>query len=297
VTVAHVSPGGAVARLHTSTYPIPSREPVDLATTMILFGIDGTTASFHRDPGAVRIDPKVMEVLEPLEKKAAILAPDTGRTAAAARDLVEPLKLPCVGQHGIEYLARPSDEDPDPVPQINEAYLPRAEPLARFIEGMSTRLTTLLGDNTIQQQGTLWTLHLGGALRSGDVMYMNASRDAVRQVVAEAERREFFTQWLRDCVVLAPGELNKGFALDWLLATPEGRSVKKVVAYDDDASGGPLFDRMLQAREAGRLTEIVRVAVVHNGGLPREFLARADLVVPGIDGVAWHMRQLLEAGG
>jgi trehalose-phosphatase len=296
VTLTNVLAGRPPAEVPPFTYPLPSTEPVDLATMMILFGIDGTAASYDSDPHAVAIDPNVMGVLEPLAAKTAILAPVTGRTANDARRLLEPLKLPCVGQHGNEFLPRPSVEEPQPDAAINKAFLQQAAPLARFIESLRTRLTTTRGV-TIQQQGALWTLHLGQALRSARVEEMNAARDAVRQVKAQAESRGFFTEVLRDCIVIAPGPLDKGLALDWLLGTPEGKSVRKVVAYEDDASGGPLFDRMVVLRDAGRLTEVIRVAVVHEGRLPRKFLGEADVIVPGIEGVASHMRRLLEAGG
>lgn len=311
-------PGGSVVRA-LPAFPIGTMDAVDWARTAVLFGIDGTAAKYVDDRRKAVIHDSVMEQLTELAPKLAILAPVTGRTAHDTRRMLargdapegrrqrRSLRLPCVGQHGNEFLASPSKEDPDPEPRVTGDFMDLAMPLAEYISSQSAALKTTHGV-PIQQQGAVWTLHLGPALKSGDVTKMNDARNAVLRVVDGAKKlgsrdRPIFAQQLRDHWVIAPGELNKGFALDWLLSTPEGESVEKIVAYDDDASGIPLFNRLAEltrpdALGRRRLTEVIRVGVVHDGAMPLEFHDRrvVDYVVPGVEGVAAHMAELVRAG-
>lgn len=73
------------------------------AKTAFFLDVDGTLAEIVSDPRQARVSPEVLSVLDALDAAAdGAVALISGRSIAQLDQMLAPLRLPCVGVHGLE---------------------------------------------------------------------------------------------------------------------------------------------------------------------------------------------------
>src|SRR5580704_14176160 len=80
------------------------RDPIDIAQVAILLDVDGTILDVAATPQSVVVPASLVRTLGELHARTdGALALVSGRLIENLDDLFVPLKLPCVGGHGVEW--------------------------------------------------------------------------------------------------------------------------------------------------------------------------------------------------
>jgi trehalose 6-phosphate phosphatase len=256
-----VTPVPLAQRLHPLT-----QHPEGAA---VFCDIDGTLAPIVERPDDARVRPDVARLLAELAGRYACVACVTGRRAEEARRIVGEGSLSYAGLHGGEILA-PGE--------LHARVLPAVEDWEGHVRGFSSHHDTdvLHGRGVrIEDKGPIAAFHWRGA-RDED-----AALAHLEHVARDAQAKGFVAHWGRKVLeVRPPVPINKGLAVRHLLADAGARFA---LYGGDDATDLDAFDALDALVAAGTLDGAVRVGVRSKEG-PRDIVARADLVVDGVDG-------------
>lgn len=185
----------------------------------------------------------------------------TGRPTHVVRELVGTDKVTYFGNHGLGLL-EPGEENPSAVIDAESARL-----ASEFIRRHDDA-GWVVAKIRIEDKGPIQALHWRGA--------DHRTEDKVREIAALAEREGLDTHWGRMVLELRPpGMEGKAGAVDSLL---EGTDIHTVAFAGDDRTDLEAAIRLRELRDAGRISNLVLVAVASDEG-PRELVEMADLVV------------------
>lgn len=187
----------------TTLWPDPTR--VDRHHSCLFLDVDGTLLDFAPTPGAVQVDPPLLQLLEDISVQfGGAVALVSGRSLDDLDRLFAPLKLPTAGIHGFERRAadgtmhRPT-LSPDPLQPVRD----RLKAFARAQPGV-----------LLEDKGMALALHFRGA---------RGARAEAHLVVADiaAGLDPAFTVLQGSHVLeIKPANLNKASAIDAFMKEP-----------------------------------------------------------------------------
>ncbi|MEA2417869.1 MAG: trehalose 6-phosphate phosphatase [Thermoleophilaceae bacterium] len=242
--------------------------------------IDGVLAPIVGRAEDAQVRKETSVLLGRLARRYGCVACISGRSAAEARRLVGVGGIVYAGSHGAELL-------------VPGAIRPRINPAFKSWEGRVKQFTRER-DNPdlrrlrvrIEDKGPIVALHWRGAPDE------EAALARVQELAGEAEAAGLATHWGRKVLELRPPvPFDKGQAVRDLV---ELSGVRTAMFGGDDTTDLDAFDALEQLTDEGALDAGLRVGVRSDEG-PPAIVARADLVVDGVDGFARVLAVLAES--
>ncbi|MFC1406021.1 MULTISPECIES: trehalose-phosphatase [Streptacidiphilus] len=262
------------------------------ARAVAAFDFDGTLAPIVADPEQARAHPGVVPVLARLAPRLAAVAVVTGRPAATAVEYggfagVPGLEhLTVLGQYGLQRWDAATGRltTPDPLPGI--ALL--REELPGLLGGQAG--VWLETGVFVEDKGHALAVH---TRRTADPDAALAALDAPLR--AAAARHGLAVEPGRMVLELRPPGMDKGVALTTFLREQDAASV---LFAGDDLGDLAAYDAVDALRAAGTVDGLLVCSAPTTGEPPVRALAdRADLVVPGPEGVVALLEALADALG
>lgn len=239
----------------------------DPASAAVLSDLDGTLAPIVDRPEQVAVPDRARRALERIAASYALCAIVTGRRPADAREIVGLDAIAYAGNHGFELLEPGAAE-----PVANPALAERAGDAAAFVERELDLQELEAQGIRCEDKGPIVALHWRGAADEP------AAEARVEEVASAARERGLFTHLGRKVLELRPAvEIDKGVAIEALL---DGLAVRAVLYAGDDRTDVDGFRALGELRDAGRVSDVVRVGVRSPEG-PEELLTECDLAVDG----------------
>jgi trehalose 6-phosphate phosphatase len=253
----------------------------DPARAAILFDIDGTLAPIAPQPSDAHVPETTRHLLIEVARRYGVVACVSGRRASEARAMVSIGSISYLGSHGSELLRAGWTEavlDPG-----LEDWVQRIEEFGREADTPDLRRLGVRRES----KGAIVAFHWRGARDE------QAARAAIDAVAARARDAGLRTHWGRKVLeVRPPIRMDKGAGVRSFL---EGLDVDSALYAGDDRTDLDVFRTLVELRDDGRLSHIVRVGVASEEG-PGEVVTEADVVVDGPDGVL-ELLSLLIADG
>lgn len=254
----------------------------DPARAGVVCDVDGTVAPIVERPEQARVAPRVAGLLEKLTRRYACVACISGRTALDARRIVGVPGIEYVGLHGAEVLG-PGADHAKVAPEVASWH----ERVQEFAAAHATASLRSSGVR-VEDKGPIVAFHWRGADDE------EAAWSRLRDLADEAATAGLATHWGRKVLeVRPPVGIGKGLALGALVVA---RQLRAALYAGDDATDLDAFAALDALVASGTLTAAVRVGVRSDEG-PREIVARADVVVDGVDGFTRVLGALFDASG
>jgi trehalose 6-phosphate phosphatase len=245
--------------------------------------IDGTLAPIVRRPEDAHVRDEVSRLLGRLGRRYACVACVSGRPVAEARRLIGVGGIAYAGSHGAELL-RAGEQRPVLAP----AFASWEGRVRAFVDARENVRELKLLRVRIEDKGPIRAFHWRGAPDEA------AAETWLTGVAGEAEAEGLATHWGRKVLEIRPPvPIDKGQAVRALV---EGSGARQALYGGDDATDLDAFAALDELVEAGALVGALRVGVRSAEG-PSGIVARADLVVEGVDGMVEVLAALAEPGG
>jgi trehalose 6-phosphate phosphatase len=231
-----------------------------MAPAGLVTDLDGTLSPIVEEPAAARPIAEVPELLRVLAHRLALVAVITGRSAADARRMLEPVgrDLLIVGNHGLEWLAPGSDEPQTPV---------QADGLRAAIQAALAAVTPADGV-AIDDKGLSATVHYRAAPDPGAAR--QALLMALRTLPPGIELREG-----RRSVELRPAGMgDKGSAVARIA---QEHALRGLLVAGDDVTDIDMFHAADALRAQGLAT--LSLAVAGGAEVSRAVSDAADVTV------------------
>jgi trehalose 6-phosphate phosphatase len=240
----------------------------------IFTDIDGTLAPIVPTPDMSEVSAELKELLGRLSEKYLLVAGISGRKTEDALDLVGLADVVYFGNHGFEILR-------DGEVEVTPEALPYLEKVKELENNARQELAPL--GAFVEEKGITASIH-----------YRNAPPEvgerSVDFVKREGERLGLRITVGRGVVEARPPiRADKGTAVRALV---EEYRPERAMFLGDDTTDLDAFRELVELREEGALSEILRVGVASEEG-PPEITSEADIVVDGVDGVDEVLRALL----
>jgi trehalose 6-phosphate phosphatase len=240
----------------------------------IFTDIDGTLAPIVPTPDMSEVSAELKELLGRLSEKYLLVAGISGRKTEDALDLVGLADVVYFGNHGFEILR-------DGEVEVTPEALPYLEKVKELENNARQELAPL--GAFVEEKGITASIH-----------YRNAPPEvgerSVDFVKREGERLGLRITVGRGVVEARPPiRADKGTAVRALV---EEYRPERAMFLGDDTTDLDAFRELVELREEGALSEILRVGVASEEG-PPEITSEADIVVDGVDGVDVVLRALL----
>jgi trehalose 6-phosphate phosphatase len=233
--------------------------------------VDGTLAPIVQRAEDAHVREEVALLLGRLARRYACVACISGRSAAEARRLVGVGGIAYAGSHGAELL-----EPGGSTPQVVPAFKSWERRVRRFADERDAAELRGLRIR-VEDKGPIVAFHWRGAPDE------DAARTSLEGLAQEAEAGGLATHWGRKVLeVRPPVRIDKGQAVHRLV---EGAGLRAALFGGDDATDLDAFDALRDLQADGALDAAVCVGVESDEG-PAAIVARADLVVDGVDGFA-----------
>ena len=273
---------GDTKDLATASLDFPELQPfvAEPQRSALLFDVDGTLAPIVRDPAASAVPGSIRDLLDGLRRRYALVACISGRRALDARRIVGLDSITYVGNHGLEVLAPGASEA-----ATDPALGPMAADVREFAQNAYDSGLVALGAR-LEDKHVIWAFHWRGAPDE------TATRAALGDVAAEAERRGLIAHWGRKVLEIRPPvPTDKGTAVS---AALDGVPLGRALYAGDDTTDLDAFRKLHELEADGRLDALC-VGVRSSEG-PEALEREADLLVDGTEGVAELLRALGKAG-
>jgi trehalose 6-phosphate phosphatase len=240
----------------------------------IFTDIDGTLAPIVPTPDMSEVSDELKELLRRLSERYLLVAGISGRKTEDALDLVGLAEVVYFGNHGFEILREGEVE-------VTPEALPYLEKVQELENNARQELAPL--GAFVEEKGITASIH-----------YRNAPPEvgerSVDFVKREGERLGLRITVGRGVVEARPPiRADKGTAVRALV---EEYRPERAMFLGDDTTDLDAFRELVELREEGALSEILRVGVASEEG-PPEITSEADIVVDGVDGVDEVLRALL----
>jgi trehalose 6-phosphate phosphatase len=240
----------------------------------IFTDIDGTLAPIVPTPDMSEVSDELKELLGRLSERYLLVAGISGRKTEDALDLVGLADVVYFGNHGFEILREGEVE-------VTPEALPYLEKVQELENNARQELVPL--GAFVEEKGITASIH-----------YRNAPPEvgerSVEFVKREGERLGLRITVGRGVVEARPPiRADKGTAVRALV---EEYRPERAMFLGDDTTDLDAFRELVELREEGALSEILRVGVASEEG-PPEITSEADIVVDGVDGVDEVLRALL----
>jgi trehalose 6-phosphate phosphatase len=181
------------------------RDPIDIAQVAILLDVDGTILDVAATPQGVVVPASLVRTLGELHARTdGALALVSGRLIENLDDLFVPLKLPCVGGHGVEW--RIAGNDP-----VHK----RHAGLSPILKEQVTAAVTIDFRVIVEDKGSSLAVHYRLAPELGPLIKNKMAAILDR---ATAEKLEILCG--KAVIEIKPATFNKGTAVCDLLQNP-----------------------------------------------------------------------------
>ena len=252
----------------------------DPERALILCDVDGTLAPIVKRAEDAEVPERAAELLAALGRRYGEVACVSGRSAAAARELVGVRDVTYAGSHGAELLAAGEDEA-----ELLPEFEGWADRVREFASQLDEEELDRLGVRT-EDKGPIVAYHWRGAPDE------EAAATRLEEIDADAEEAGLGTHWGRKVLEVRPAvDFNKGRPVREIV---ERSGARAALYAGDDVTDLDAFEALEALKAEGALEEIVRVGVSSDEG-PEEIPRRADIVVDGVEGFAEVLSALAES--
>lgn len=239
----------------------------------LITDVDGTISRISEFPGGAIVDPGVLQLLERLSRRLALVALVSGRSVAQVRQMVGIGDLVYVGNHGLEWWEHGRG-----------AVAPEVEPhlgAIRATLGWLDRALTLPGMVVEDKRAT-------GSIHYRLVLDQSSARTAILEAIARCPlaRTLKVTEGRKVVNLLPPVVADKGTAVERLV---KQHRLQGVVYLGDDVTDLDAF-RALRALRASQGLETLAVGVCTSEG-PASLASEADGCLEGVGAVTMLLRE------
>ncbi|MBI2906989.1 MAG: trehalose-phosphatase [Chloroflexi bacterium] len=242
----------------------------------LITDVDGTISEIAPSPAEARVSPRCREALARLVDKLAVVAAISGRPALEAREMVGVEGMVYLGNHGLEWVNEIGKLEFSP---RAEEYRDQVKLALREISNVECCPGVLLED-----KGLTGAVHYRMASDPED-----ARRDILISIALSPSASGLrITQGRKVIELRPPIDLNKGFAVEWLMRE---HGLSGAIYVGDDLTDVDAFGA-LHALSRGAFRGLA--LAVASGESPLPLLENADYVLEGVSEVERFLEWLAE---